>query len=199
MDTSQELTTEPQESPNGEPAERGAFTGRSILIAVAGAVLTIVLLFALLADGSSTGTGDEAVTNSQFESLVFLNTDGTDGSLADYAGEPLVVNFFAAWCGPCRAELPEFQRVSDSNEGTVRFVGISHDLDEVTWRSFVDEVGITFDTAFQPDQGLFKAFDAKGMPTTAFISAEGEVLQVWTGILSEEKLQELIDENLVEA
>jgi thiol-disulfide isomerase/thioredoxin len=207
MDTSPELTTEEQPTPgqngdpleDGKPSDRSAFSGRSILIAVGGAALAIVLLFALLADGESTGTGDQAVTAGQFDSMLFLNTDGSEGSLADYAGEPLVVNFFAAWCGPCRAELPEFQRVSDSNEGVVRFVGISHDLDEVTWRSFVDEVGITFDTAFQPDQELFKAFDAKGMPTTAFISAEGEVLQVWTGILSEEKLQELIDENLVEA
>ena len=108
-------------------------------------------------------------------------------------------NFFASWCGPCRAELPEFERVSLANKDAVTFLGISHDLDEVTWRSFVEETSVTYDTVFQPDQELFEALDAKGMPTTAFISPDGEVLQVWTGILSEDKLQELIDLNLVEA
>ncbi|MEM7322546.1 MAG: TlpA disulfide reductase family protein [Actinomycetota bacterium] len=201
METSSQTTIE-EPDPAAEPgdgAERNAFSGRSIFLAVSGAVLAIVLLFALLADGESTDSTDPLVANDQFDSLIFLNSDGTEGVLSDYAGEPLVVNFFASWCGPCRAELPEFERVSNANEGSVRFLGISHDLDEVTWRSFVEETSVTYDTVFQPDQELFIALDAKGMPTTAFISPEGEVLQVWTGILSEEKLQELINENLVEA
>ncbi len=49
---------------------------------------------------------------------------------------------------------------------------------------------------FQPNTEIWNAVDAKGTPATAFISPEGELLQVWTGVLNEEKLQELIDENL---
>lgn len=202
MDNSPETDTQGK-TPDGdsvETPERSALSNRSIAIAIGGAVLAIVLMFAVLSDSDSTGNaGQDLVANGQFDSLVFLNSDGSNGALSDYAGEPLVVNFFASWCGPCRAELPEFERVSLANAGSVRFLGISHDLDEVTWRSFVEETSVSYDTVFQPDQELFKAFDAKGMPTTAFISPDGEILQVWTGILSEEKLQELIDENLVEA
>lgn len=204
MDTPRETTDTPDDQPEtavavAEPDQESRSNSRLILI-LGGVALVAVLLFALASGGSDSEPASEtAAGDSGFASLVFLNADGTEGSLADYSGQPLVVNFFAAWCPPCRAELPEFEAVSQANSDRVRFIGVSHDLDQVTWRSLIEETGVTFDTVFQPNQELFEAFDAKGMPTTAFISPDGEVLQVWTGILSDDKLQELIDENLAEA
>ncbi len=174
-----------------EPTASRSLSGKSLMGAAAAAAVALVLLLALFSSGND-GPSDVE----EFAALAFLTEEGTTATLSDYQGEPLVVNFFASWCAPCRAELPDFEAVHLANIGEVRFIGVNHDLDEVTWRTFVEETEITFETVFQPNTEIWNAVDAKGTPATAFISPEGELLQVWTGVLNEEKLQELIDENL---
>lgn len=190
------METEPtNQTPETEGRRSG--TSRNLLLTGA-AVVAIAVLFV----GLFIGGGEEVPpveVDEELAQLVFTNPDGTAGTLADYRGEPLVLNFFAAWCGPCRAELPEFEEVAQANLDDVTFLGISHDLDEAQWQSLLVETGVTFDTVFQPDAEIWAHLDARGMPSTVFISPEGEVLELWTGILSDERLQELIDEHLVEA
>lgn len=179
---------EPEQLESGGP-----FSGRALLGGVVAAAVAIVLLLAVFSGGS-----DEAPSDvEEFAALAFLTADGETSTLSDFQGDPLVVNFFASWCAPCRAELPDFEAVHLANGDAVRFVGVNHDLDEVTWRSFVDETDITFETVFQPNTEIWTAIDAKGTPATAFISADGKLLELWTGVLNEEKLQELIDEHLL--
>ncbi len=174
----------------------GLLTGKTLIGAVVAAVLGAVVLVSIFS-----GTPDNTVSDEdqEFATLAFLTAEGETATLADFRGDPLVVNFFASWCGPCRAELPDFERVHQANIDNVRFVGINHDFDEQTWRSFVEETDITFETVFQPQTEIWTALDAKGTPATAFISPEGELLELWTGVLTEEKLQELIDEHLARA
>lgn len=160
------------------------------LAAVAAAVLLVVAF-----TGGDTG-GTLAGPDDELASLGFQTTDGSTSSLGDFRGDPLVVNFFASWCAPCRAELPDLERVHLARQDEVRFIGINVDLDEATWRTFVAETEITFETVFQPGNELFTALDAKGMPTTALVSAEGEVLHLHTGLLTDDLLDELIDEHL---
>ncbi|MGH1487877.1 MAG: TlpA family protein disulfide reductase [Acidimicrobiales bacterium] len=177
-----------------EATSGGKFSAKSLVGAVAAAGLALVLLLAVFSTGSD-GPSDVE----EFAALAFLTADGETATLADYQGDTLVVNFFASWCAPCRAELPDFEAVHLANGDRVRFVGVNHDLDEVTWRTFVEETDITFETVFQPNTEIWTAIEAKGTPATAFISPDGELLQVWTGILNEEKLQELIEVNLDKA
>lgn len=191
------------ESPSGEQTneepvaqpETGSnrsLSGKSLAAAAAGAAVVLVALLAIFSGGEQ-GPSDVE----EFAALAFLTEDGTTATLSDFEGEPLVVNFFASWCAPCRAELPDFEAAHLANAEQVRFIGVNHDLDEVTWRTFVNETEITFETVFQPNQEIWNTIEAKGTPATAFISSDGELLQVWTGVLNKEKLQELIDENLV--
>lgn len=163
------------------------------------AVAMIAVLSGIFSGGDD---GPVVATNAEVEAfaqLAFTTDDGQTATLADFRGEALVVNFFASWCAPCRAELPEFEEVHLANEATVTFIGVSHDLDETTWRALVEETNLSFQTVFQPNQEIWSEMEAKGMPTTAFVSPDGELLELWTGVLNAEKLQELIDENLLEA
>jgi thiol-disulfide isomerase/thioredoxin len=164
-----------------------------LAVAAAAAVAVATVLFLVVL---TTG-GDQAPIESDDElaALAFLTADGSDATLGDFRGQPLVVNFFASWCAPCRAELPDLERVHQRNQG-VTFLGINHDLDEATWRSFVEETNITYETAFQPQTEIFTALGAVGMPTTALVSPDGEVLHLHTGVLTDEVLQDLIDEHL---
>ena len=177
-----------------EVTSANPMSGKVLLGALTAAVLAVFLLLAVFTGGEDQPA---AAGSEEFATLAFLTTEGETETLTDFQGDALVVNFFASWCAPCRAELPEFEAVHLANGDAVRFVGVSHDLDEATWRGFVDETEITFETVFQPGSEIWTELDAKGMPSTAFVSPEGELLELWTGILSEELLQEKIDEHLI--
>ncbi len=113
-------------------------------------------------------------------------------------GKPVVVNFWAALCGPCRLEMPEFQRVYDERADEVTIVGV--DIGP-QWQlgtreqgeAFLDEIGITYPAGTTSDPEVNTKFGILGMPTTVFIRADGQVLRTWTGALNEAKMNELID------
>lgn len=184
---------QPANAEQSDAAPTGLLTGKTLIGAVVAAVLGAFLLLSVFSGTSDTAVSEE---DQDFASLAFLTADGETATLADFEGDPLVVNFFASWCGPCRAELPDFERVHRANIDNVRFVGINHDFEEQTWRSFVEETDITFETVFQPQTEIWLELDAIGTPATAFISAEGELLHFHNGVLNDEVLQELIDEHL---
>jgi len=144
----------------------------------------------------STSSGDNADTPTSLDEFTFQTSDGGTVTLADFEG-PMVVNYFAAWCGPCRAELPEFEEVSRETAGEVLFIGISRDNLTDSWQTLIDDTGVTFPTVFEGNvQGSFTFLEAISMPTTAFVAADGTVELVWSGALTDEKLRELIAEHL---
>ena len=177
-------------------------SGRVVLAAIVAAVVAAFFLFAAFSGGDddpaagAPGAGAGAAA-SPIANLAFTTENGEAADLATFQGRPLVVNFFASWCAPCRAEMPEFEAVHLANVDSVKFLGVNHDIDEATWKGFVNETEITFETVFQPNTEIWTTLDAKGMPSTAFISADGEVKHLYTGVLNEELLQELIDEHLL--
>ena len=167
-------------------------------VLIGGAMVAVVALAAIgwvVLSGSDGGAEVDDATPA-IADLAFLTEDGTEATLADYRGEPLVVNFFASWCAPCRAEMPDFSQVDTEADGAVRFLGISHDLDESTWRSFITEVDVSFETAFQPEQEIWESLGLFGMPSTAFVTSDGEVVHTWSGVMDAETLRGLIAEHL---
>ncbi len=129
----------------------------------------------------------------------FQNAAGETSTLNDFEGKPIVLNFFASWCGPCRAELPEFEEVHQATKDDITFVGVSHDTSSQTWRSFIESTPVTFPTVYQPDQQIFDKLEGvPAMPSTVFIAADGTIAYVFKGAMDKEKLQELIDIHLME-
>ncbi len=156
------------------------------------------ICFTFVAAACSTTDGElaDSETTAVFDSPMAA-TDGSEPTLGDLVGtQPLVVNFFASWCPPCRAELPAFETVHQAVGSEVAFIGVSHDFDADTWRSFVAESPITYPTYFQPNQEIFEGLGGIGMPTTALIDVDGNVEFVQTGGLDEEGLRDLLAEHL---
>ena len=186
------------------PADRATnSTGwfRTVIIATlaAGAILIVALAFGVLGgDDPVDDAAASATAESGIFALPFSTPDGGTATLADYHGQPLVVNFFASWCPPCRAELPDFEAVHQKLGDDVTFVGINQDFTEESWKSFVAESQVTYDTVFQPQSEIWSELGTQAMPTTVFISADGEIKQVWAGLITDDKLEEVIDETLLE-
>ena len=156
---------------------------------------TLPALLALLAVLAAACSGGSAEGPS-VPDLAYETFDGDQASLTDLAGEPAVVNFWASWCPPCVAEMPDFERVHLDVRDEVRFVGINTQDGLPEAQRLVEETGVTYDLGLDPDGELFREFGVVSMPSTFFVTAEGTIAHRHAGLLTEAQLRELIDEHL---
>ena len=166
-------------------------------IAVVGLGVAIVAVVALLSAASSGDAPPAAFTTEPGSfALPALEGDGRV-ELADFEGRPLVVNFFASWCGPCEEELPHFAEAARKLEGKVAFIAVnSQELRPAAGvalarRMRLEESGITLarDVGGRVDSGLHDAL-GRGMPLNAFYDADGRLLDVTRGALVDNRLRE---------
>ncbi len=117
--------------------------------------------------------------------------------LSDFQGKPVVVNFWATWCGPCRAEFPDFQEASVENADDLVIIGVNSTAsDQVEWvEDFVAEMGATFPIVLDEEGQVSETYQIRGLPTTIFVDRDGIVNEVFTGPVNkayiESKLPEL--------
>ena len=121
--------------------------------------------------------------------------DGPPVDLADFRGQPLIVNFWATWCAPCVKEMPDLQAVAAQAEGKVAFLGIDVEDAPPNAEPFVEELGITYPLAVDPRREYSRQVNNFGMPTTLFVDADGLVRYRHTGPLDAEQLRALIAEH----
>lgn len=136
-------------------------------------------------------------SRSPVEQVSFSYLDGTSGAVADYTGLPLVINFFASWCPPCRDELPHFEEIAQKYAGQVRFLGFSVTDDEETTRKLLAETGVTFDVAMDPDQSIHFDLGGIAMPTTIFVDRFGNLATGRFGAIRRDDLENLIIEEIL--
>jgi thiol-disulfide isomerase/thioredoxin len=133
----------------------------------------------------------------QIEELSMPTLEG--GGRIDYeqfAGDPLVINFYASWCPFCIAEMPAFETVHKNFAGDISFLGISEADSLQASRDLVAETGVTYPSGAVLDSDLrIEGFGSFGMPTTVLVGPGGEVVEVWTGPLTEGALEQLIAQN----
>ena len=115
---------------------------------------------------------------------------------ASWAGTPTLVNFWATWCGFCVEEMPDFQAVHEELGEAVRFVGVDRSANESDALEFIAAVGVTYDLVEDPNDDFYYAVQARGMPTTLFVDAEGVIQYRNAGPLTPKMLRELIAEHL---
>lgn len=113
--------------------------------------------------------------------------------LLDFRGQPVVLNFFGSWCPPCLREMPEFQAVAERYEGRVAFVGVTFQDTRSEARAVLRDTGVTYPAAFDPENKVALAYGLTGMPTTVFISPEGQLLEMAKGELSEIQLENILE------
>lgn len=106
---------------------------------------------------------------------------------------PVVLNLWASWCGPCRAEMPALQRVHEAAGGRVLFLGIATRDGEGPARSFVEEFGVTYPSLYDRDGVALGQLGAPGLPLTLVLAPGGTVLDRTMGGISEEKLVSVLE------
>jgi cytochrome c biogenesis protein CcmG/thiol:disulfide interchange protein DsbE len=155
------------------------------------------------ADGSGDGGGAQAARSEDaapdFALDLFGNENHAKGeliTLSQYLGQPVVVNFWYPSCPPCRLEMPDleatFQKHKDDG---VQFIGVQAlVLDTVEeGQEFIDEFGITYAIGPDTETQILIDYGVANFPTTVFLDKNHNVVRKWAGILTAEKLDELIE------
>lgn len=112
---------------------------------------------------------------SQGNDLLAGGTDAFDSRMSELEGFPAVVNVWASWCGPCRAEFPHFQQVSVDMGSEVAFLGVNSQDSESAAATFLESSPLPYPSFSDPDKQITEQLEAgQGLPATAFFNAAGE-------------------------
>lgn len=125
--------------------------------------------------------------------LVDLN--GNTHTLESLEGKPVIVNFWATWCAPCRVEMPEFEEAfADYADDELVILAINREEDpETVEEFFIQEMGLTFTPLLDSNAEVAERYGVFNMPTTYFIDTDGTVTDVHRGPVARVQLDSYLE------
>ncbi|MFU8839803.1 MAG: TlpA family protein disulfide reductase [Nitriliruptoraceae bacterium] len=184
-------TTTTPPSPAREPGEtampgrRGGLLVAAIVVVVTLGIAAALLLALLPGDGLPRNpVGVEAPT------FTLQTLDGEQLALADLAGDPVVVTFWASWCGTCKQDMPAIQRLADRwGPRGVSVIGIVIDDELGAAQAVAAEHQLRYPSAFDAAGEVARAYAVTGTPETYLIGADGRIAAMWIGPLRAAELE----------
>ena len=172
-------------------------------------LIVLVLVFALLLGGayllySRYATEPEAPELEQEEQLppvadfTVYDAEGNPVKLSDYFGKPIVLNFWASWCNPCKQEMPAFQKAWETYGDQVQFlmVNMTDGYQETKYDAdaFIERSGYTFPVFYDTTLDAAMTHTVYSIPTTIFIDKDGGLLLRKGGAMSYDYLEDIIQQ-----
>ena len=116
--------------------------------------------------------------------------DGQRIRLSALRGKPVVLNFWATWCGPCRREMPEFQAVLDHyQDQEIRLIGINVGEGTVAVKDFMEQVGVDFPVLIDRNEQVQTAYKILPLPATFFIDQDGVIRHIHQAQMSAPQIE----------
>ncbi len=148
------------------------------------------------ADDTGDGYGANAATTTAPD-FTMTDADGATLTLADFKGKPVLLNFWASWCGPCASEMPDIQSAWEEHGNDVEFVIVNmtgmNGETEQSAKAFLAENNYTFPCYFDANNSAASAFGVSSIPQTYLINAEGNIIGAYMGAMDASVLAQGID------
>ena len=122
--------------------------------------------------------------------------DGTSITLSELQGKPVIINFWATWCGPCVKEMPAFERLKDDFGDKIGIIAVNCGDDAETVKDFVEENGYTCPVVLDEEYSISMLYPTNSIPYTVVLDAEGKVTHISTGALDADTMYERYKEAL---
>lgn len=126
-----------------------------------------------------------------------FDLEGNEVNLTDFFGKPIIVNFWASWCGPCKMEMPDFDAAYTTYKDEIEFLmvnmtdGSRETLEKAS--SFIADSEYTFPVYYDTEYSAVITYSVSSLPTTYFINADGELIAHARGAIDADTLQKGID------
>jgi cytochrome c biogenesis protein CcmG/thiol:disulfide interchange protein DsbE len=141
--------------------------------------------------GQFTPPASKAVQASDF---TLQTLDGRSVKLSDYRGQVILLNTWASWCPPCRAEMPDLEAYyREHKEDGFVVLAVNDEESASTVANFIQAQGFTFPVLLDPEGKVMSQYGVRGLPTSFLIDRNGMVRGVWSGQLSPERLKQIVD------
>ena len=138
--------------------------------------------------------GSLEAEENDFRDFVVVDENGEERTLQSFLGKPIILNFWASWCPPCKAELPDFQDAYEKYGTQVEFVMVNltdgkRETEDIA-KDYMNTNGYTLPVYFDINQDAANAYSIYSIPTTYFINKDGEMVTFVKGMIDSETLEE---------
>lgn len=201
--------------PDERPQRRREYSGAGSTLGVAALIVIAVGIslwfFEFRGGGSAGGTGDSgygiidlpasanttgktpaAEIGRAAPNFKLAALDGGTTTLDTFRGKYVLLNFWASWCPPCKAETPDLQALSTANGGKLVVLGVNQQETRGTAKGFADEFQVTYPLALDSDGDVSQAYRVgHGLPVSFLIDPDGVITRVYPGQLSKDDIVKL--------
>ncbi len=139
--------------------------------------------------GSDVGIQVAPVAGALAPDFTLVNLEGENVSLSDFHGQPVLINLWATWCGPCRIEMPTIQSRFEKyqDEGFI-VLAVNFDEQQADVQAFLDEFGLAFQILLDPGVEVQKLYRTRSYPTSFFVDRKGVIQAQHIGVMTEGNL-----------
>mgnify|MGYP002399336059 CR=1 FL=1 len=120
--------------------------------------------------------------------------DSKVSKLSDWQGKPVILNFWATWCPPCREEMPSFVAAHNGHPDEVVIVAVNAEETAAQAAAFASSHAMTFPVVLDERGDIQRLYNVRGLPTTIFIDRTGHIAGVWTGLLPQPQLEQVVQD-----
>ena len=167
-----------------------------IVLAGTGLVLALAVAGFLILQGNPQ-TGSAAAAKEPAPNFTLALVDGKSFQSGEHKGKPILINFFASWCLPCREEMPVLVETARKyGPRGVVFLGVAVDDTEEKMKDFIVKYDVDFPVGLDKTAEIQKSFGLYGIPTTYFVDRQGTINYFHSGAVTAELLQHELDKLL---